>query len=191
MEVLAGFAYAGETHAYLPTERFDEVDLDGHWAFARRRDGYVALWSWRPVAWRAHDPGVTFTNGLVEPFDLVAAGGAENVWVCEVGDVDRWGSFAAFRAAVTAAPVGVEDHGWGDDGAHRGFTVAYSSPAEGQLQVGPDGPLRVDGTEVAIDGYPRMQNPFVTVPAGGTTFALADAIGTWTLDLMTGTRSPA
>ncbi len=190
IEVLAGFAYAEETHAYLPTERFDEVDLDGHWTFARRRDGYVALWSWRPVAWRAHDLGVTFTNGLVEPFDLVAGGGAENVWICEVGDVDRWGSFAAFRDAVTAASVSAEDHGWGEDGAHRGFTVAYASPAEGQLSVGPTGPLQVDGADVPVGGYPRMSNRFVEVPAGGTTFALADDEGSWTLDLMAGTRSP-
>ncbi|HEU5152844.1 MAG TPA: hypothetical protein VFU19_20300 [Iamia sp.] len=188
LDVLAGFAYAGETHAYVPTERFDEVDLDGHWTFARRRDGYVALWSWRPVAWRAHDPAVTFTNGLAEPFDLVAEGGPENVWVCEVGDVDRWGSYAAFRAAVTAAAIDVEDHGWGDDGAHRGFTVAYASPAEGRLEIGPTGPLRVDGEEVPIDGYPRLANPWVTVPEGSARYELTDVEGAWTLDLIAGRR---
>lgn len=188
IEVLAGFAYAEETHAFVPTERFDEVDLDGHWTFARRAEGYLALWSWRPVAWRAHDPADTYTAGLVEPFDLVAGGGASNVWICELGDADRWGSFAAFRSAVLGAGVEVDDHGPGDDGAHRGFTVAYASPAEGLLTVGPTGPLQVDGATVPIDGYPRMRNRFVEVPAGGTTFALADEVGTWTLDLATGTR---
>ncbi|QYG93044.1 hypothetical protein HC251_11765 [Iamia sp. SCSIO 61187] len=191
LDVLAGFGYADETHAYLPTERFDEVVRDGPWTLARRRDGYVALWSWRPVAWRVHDPATTFTNGLVEPFDLVATGGPDDVWVCEVGDADRWGSFAAFAAAVTTAAVEVEDHGWGDDGAHRGFAVAYTSPAEGHIEVGWEGPLRVDGREVAITGYPRMQNRYVEVPTGGTTFALADEHGSWTLDLMAGTRRPA
>jgi hypothetical protein len=188
LDVLAAFRYADETHAFVPTERFDAVDLDGSWVFARRRDGYVALWSWRPVAWRAHDPAVTYTAGLTEPFDLVAGGGADNVWICEVGDADRWGSFDAFRAAVLAATIGVEDHGWGDDGAHRGFTVAYPSPSEGLIQVGPTGPLTVDGAPVEVDGYPRMRNRFVTVPAGGTTYALRDDAGSFTFDLMTGER---
>lgn len=188
LDVLAGFGYAEETHAYLPTERFDEVVVDGPWVLARRRDGYVALWSWRPAAWREHDTAQVWTGGLVEPFDLVAEGGPENVWICEVGDADRWGSFARFGAAVVGAAVEVDDHGWGDDGAHRGFTVAYASPAEGRLEVGPSGPLRVDGAEVPIAGYPRMENRYVTVPDAGTVFALADDHGRWTLDLMAGTR---
>lgn len=191
LDVLAGFAYQDETHAFLPTERFDEVVREGHWTLARRRDGYVALWSWRPVDWRLHDPEGVATFGLAEPFDLVAAGGATNVWVLEVGDVDRWGSFAAFRHAVTSARVAVEDHGWGSDGAHRGFDVAYASPSEGDLEVGWEGPLRVDGQDVAIDGYPRMDNPFTSVATGETTFPIADDEGTWVLDLAAGTRRPA
>jgi hypothetical protein len=188
--VLAAFAYAEATHAYLPTERFDEVGAEGGWTVARRRDGYVAVWSWRPAAWRHHDPAEVFTNGLVEPFDLVAAGGPDNVWVLEVGDVDRWGSFAAFREAIAAADVAVTDHGWGDDGAHRGFDVRYTSPAEGVLEVGPDGPLRVDGEEVPVDGYPRFANRFASVAAGDPVVTIADDHGAFTLDLAAGTRRP-
>ena len=33
------------THAYFPAEAFDEYTLDGPWAFARVRNGYVALWA--------------------------------------------------------------------------------------------------------------------------------------------------
>lgn len=194
LEVLAGFGYAAETHAFVPTERFDEVvhpvETGGHWTFARRRDGYVALWSWRPVAWREHDPAQVATHGLTGPFDLVAAGGPDDVWICEVGDADRWGSFAAFRAAMEEAAIEVEDHGWGDDGAHRGFTVAYASPAEGRLEVGPTGHVRVDGVAVPVDGYPRMANRFVEVPSGGTVVALSDDEGSWTLDLASGRRGP-
>lgn len=191
IDVLAGFGYQPETHAFVPTERFDEVVRDGHWTLARRGDGYVALWSWRPVAWRDHDPATTYTAGLTGPFDLVAAGGADDVWVCEVGDADRWGSFAAFGDAVLAAAVEVDDHGWADDGAHRGFAVRYASPAEGVLEVGWDGPLVVDGVEVPVRGYPRMSHPWAEVPARGTVIPLADADGTWTLDLLAGTRGPA
>jgi len=187
---LAPFAYCDHTHAYLPTERFDEVVTEGAWTVARRRDGYVAVWSWRPTRWAHHDPAEVFTNGLVEPFELVAEGGPDNVWVLEVGDAERWGSFDRFRAAVAAAPVEVEDQGWGDDGAHRGFAVRYASPAEGVVEVDPDGSLRVDGEAVAIDGYPRFANPFSTVAGGDPELTIADDLGAFTLDLAAGTRGP-
>ena len=103
---LDAFGYLPYTHAYFPTERFDEVRQVGGWTFGRKGDGFVALWSWRPTEWRGHDPAVTFTNGLTQPFDLVAPGGAHNVWVSEVGDAGRWGSFDAFVDAVAAAPGG-------------------------------------------------------------------------------------
>ena len=171
LDVLAGFAYLDETHAYFPTERFDEVHRDGRWTIGRRRDGYVGVWSWRPADWRRHDPAHVFTNGLVGDFDLVAEGAA-NVWIVEVGDADRWGDLDAFRARLTAAAVEVEDHGWGPDGAHLGFDVRYESPTEGVLELGWTGPLRVDGVEVVHDADLRMDNPFTTVRRGETRLAI-------------------
>jgi hypothetical protein len=166
LDVLAGFAYCDHTHAYVPTERFDEVHRDGRWTVLRRRGGYVGLWSWRPVSWRVHDPATVFTNGLAHEFDLVADGGPDNVWILEVGDEDRWGDVEEFRERLLAASIEVEDHGWGDDGAHRGFRVRYDSPAEGRLELDWTGPLRVDGQEMPIDGYPRFDNPFTSAAAG-------------------------
>ena len=81
-----------------------------------------------------HDPAI-FTHGLTQPFDLVAPGGADDVWLTQVGDVDRWGSFVAFAAAAAAARIDVADLGGARRG-HRGFDVAYASPAEGALEVG-------------------------------------------------------
>lgn len=189
LDLLSGFTYCDHTHAYVPTERFDEVVRSGPWTIARRGDGYVALWSWRPVEWRTHDPAEVFTNGLTEVFELVAPGGPDNVWILEVGDVDRWEDFDRFAAAIADADVTVVDHGWGDDGAHAGFDVGYTSPAEGRLELGWAGPLRVDGQEVAIDGYPRFENPFSTVPEGGTVVPITDAVDGFTLDLAAGTRT--
>ncbi|HEX2577863.1 MAG TPA: hypothetical protein VHK88_16050 [Aquihabitans sp.] len=190
LDVLAGFAYEARTHAYVPTERFDEVVDERGWTIARRRGGYVAVWSWRPTRWLDHDPAEVFTNGLTERFDLVADGGPDNVWIIEVGDVDRWGTFERFRDEVVRAAVDVVDHGWGPDGAHRGFDVAYRSPAEGRIEVGWTGPLLVEGQEVAIAGYPRFDNPFATVATGDPVVAIADDAGSFTLDLAAGTRRP-
>lgn len=184
---LDAFGYLPYTHAYFPQERFDEVRTVGNWTLGRRGDGYVALWSWRPTQWRSHDPAVTFTNGLTQPFDLVAPGGAHNVWVTEVGDAARWGSFDAFAAAVTAAPLTVTDRGT-QGGVSRGFDVSYASPTEGALAFSWDGPLTVDGTEVPLHGTDRFANRFGTTPVGETTLTITDGPRHVRLDLLTGSR---
>ncbi|MCB0971594.1 MAG: hypothetical protein KDA97_08775, partial [Acidimicrobiales bacterium] len=89
------FPYRDFTHAYFPTERFDEVRQEGNWTLGRKGDGYIALWSMRPVSWREYDPAVYATDDMTEPFDLVAEGGPDNIWVCEVGEAadgtfDEW-----------------------------------------------------------------------------------------------------
>ena len=55
---LTAFRYLDYTHAYFPQERFDEVVQQNGWTFGRKGNGYVALWSWRPMQWRTYtDPG--------------------------------------------------------------------------------------------------------------------------------------
>jgi hypothetical protein len=157
--------YEPYTHAYLPQDHFDEVVRDGHWTFARFRDGYLALWSWRLAEFVDHGPEVP-TNGMTLPFDLVAAGGPDNVWIVECGRAADWGSFEAFRAAVRAAPVAVTARTTGlPDGAYPPFlAVAYGSPSQGAVEFSWTGPLRVAGREIAITGYPRMSNPWAEIP---------------------------
>ena len=184
---LDAFGYLPYTHAYFPTERFDEIRQQGGWTFGRKGDGYVALWSWRPTEWRTHDPAVTFTNGLTQPFDLVARGGADNVWIAEVGNAGRWGSFDAFVAALGAAPVSVTDLGT-TDGVSHGFDVSYGSPTEGTMTFSWTGPLTVGGSEVALHGTDRYANNFGTTPVGQTTVTIADDRARLTVDPTTGVR---
>ncbi len=189
-ELLSAFAYEPATHAYFPTECFDEVVREGRWTFGRRRDGYVALWSWRRPHWRHHDPARTYTGGLTGDFDLVADGGADNVWIVELGDVEASGTFAEFRAAITAAPVEVTDPAWDASGPHPGFAVRYGSPAEGTIASRPDALLEVDGRPVALDHDWRFENPFTSVRRGDPTVPIRDDHGGWILDLAAGTRGP-
>jgi hypothetical protein len=100
-----GFGFRNETHAYVPHAHFDEVVQVGSWTFASKDDGYLALYSWRPTVWRDGQPEVFENGGL--PFDLVAEGGAENVWIIECARAGDWESFEAFRAAITSATVEV------------------------------------------------------------------------------------
>jgi hypothetical protein len=188
--ILDPFRYEPYTHAFFPTEHFDEVRRDGHWTIGRRRDGYVALWSWRPPDWRRHDPQLIYTGGLSGDFDLVAEGGADNVWIVELGDVERSGSFDAFCSSIGAAVVDVVDPEWAATGPHPGFEVRYESPAEGVIESRPDAPLVVDGSPVPLAHDRRFDNPFTSIARGETTVPVVDDRGGWQLDLDGGTRRP-
>ena len=176
-----GFPYRFETHAYFPVAHFDEVVRDGHWTFGRKDDGYVALYSWRPVEWRGGQPEV-FQNGGLD-FDLVAAGGASNVWVVECGNLAEWpGGFAAFQAAFTEDSVTVTP-------ADTGFDVSFVSPTKGVVELGWEGPLTVDGAPQALADYKRYDNPFVQTDFLETRYDVADDGFSLLLDFETDRRS--
>jgi len=176
------FPYRDFTHAFVPQDRFDEVVQDAGWTFARKGDGYIALWSWRATAWRTYDPAVHPMVGMTQPYDLVAEGGPDNVWIVEVGDRAASGSFEEFVAAITAAAPDVTRD---DDG----FTVAWTSPASGEVTFGSTAPFTVDGTEQQLGDHPRHESRWGTVEAFGTTFELGSETATLALDFDAATRS--
>lgn len=160
----AVFPYRDYTHAYVPQDRFDEVVQDGHWTFARKGDGYIALWSWRAPTWRVYDPTVHATDGMVKPFDLVAKGGPDNVWIVEVGERST-ATFAAWRAQILAdEPTVVRDA--------DGFTVDWVSPSSGQLGFGSTAPFTVRGREVSLADFPRHESRLGTVDRLATNYRL-------------------
>jgi hypothetical protein len=159
-----GFDFRAETHAYFPVAHFDEVVRAGNWTFGRKDDGYVALYSWREVAWRGGQPEVFENAGL--DFDLVAEGGADNVWVVECGRLADWpGGFAAFQAAFTDESVTVNP-------TEDAFDVTFASPSHGSVELGWEGPIVVDGVSHALSDYPRFDNPFVTTEFGETKYQI-------------------
>jgi hypothetical protein len=89
--------YPNRTHAYFPRAAFDEVISRGLWTLARLGDAYVALYSARPTTWT--------TEGPYADRELVADGGAQNVWICELGSAADDGSFAAFTERVSGGVV--------------------------------------------------------------------------------------
>ena len=155
------FAYEPYTHAFFPQERFDEVRRRGHWTIARKGDGYLALWSWRLPDWQPYTAEALAARGFTQSFDLVAPGGAENVWIVEVGRAAEWPSFDAFAAAIEAAAVTATPLGAGPGGASLGFDVRFESPSAGVMTFGTSAPLTVGGRARRIRDYPRMHNPWV------------------------------
>lgn len=156
--------YEDYTHAYFPQERFDEVVRDGHWTFGRKGDGYIGLYSWRLPEFIVYDPKVIATDGMVEPFDLRAEGGARNVWIAEMGSASQSGSFAEFQEAVRAAEVEVVEitdaAGLPPRTLVPVFEVRYESPSQGMMEYSWAGPLLVDGREEPVADYRRYDNPW-------------------------------
>jgi len=66
----------GFTHAYFPTQAFDEWRIEGQWAFARVGDGFIALWGDGNL--------VLTTNGRHAAQELRSTGAGE-AWMCHVG----------------------------------------------------------------------------------------------------------
>jgi len=185
---LSSFAYEPYTHAFFPREYFDEVVQKGHWTIGQEADGYVALYSWRPTHWQEYDPAVLAQRDFTDTFDLVADGGSDNVWIVEVGQARDWESFDAFVSAVVDAQVDVFP--LGTDGAiSKGFDVTYASPQEGSIGFGWTAPLTVDGTEVPLHDYPRMDNPWTHADHGSLRFDVHDGDYGVTLDFEAGTRT--
>jgi hypothetical protein len=176
------FGYEDYTHAFVPQDRFDEVVRDGGWTFARKGDGFLALWSWREPEWRDYDPSIHPTDGMEQPFDLVAAGGPDNVWIVEIGDTGTQPDFAAFMDAVRANEPDVTR----DD---TGFTVTWSSPTAGEVGFGSTGPFTIDGVEQPLGDLPRHESQWGTVEHLATTYALRSDAAALTLDFEAATRT--
>ena len=171
------FSYLDYTHAYFPQEHFDEVTEDGNWTFGRKGEGFVALWSMRPVRWREHDPAKVFTHGMTEPFDLVAEGGPDNVWIVQVGDSSTFASFDEFREQLSTAEVSATID-----------AVQYDSPTEGIMTFGWTAPFTVESAEIDLHPAPRMDNPFVQVPFEARTYEITAGDASLVLDFDTWTR---
>lgn len=179
-----GTNYLSMTHAFLPTERFDEVRQVGQWTFARSGGGYLGLWSWRPTRWApvAANPG-----GLTQPYDLVADGGADNVWIVQVGGAGQ--SFEEFVESVAAAPIQVTNDEATSRATDTEFEVSYRSPSEGELRFASSDDLTVDGTVLPLHRTARVDNPYAQVPGGSSSWTIGHDGRTLTLDLATGART--
>jgi hypothetical protein len=177
------FGYRPFTHAYVPQDHFDEVRQVGNWTIVGKSGGYIALWSWRTPTWREYDPAVVATRGMTKPFDLVAEGGADNVWIVEVGS-DSGGSFDDFVNAVTAVDPSVVR----DD---TGFDVSWTSPSSGIIDYSTTGVFLVEGVEHPTSDHPRHESPWGGVDHLSRQYNLTAGTSTWSCDFDTMTRDLA
>jgi len=147
------FSYLPFTRAWFPQDRFDEVRQANGWTLGRKGDGYVALWSERPTEWRPLNSRDSASEGMTQPYDLVAPGGASNVWICEVGGATEHGDFDTFVDSITAATVEVVR-------ASGQIDVHYVSPVEGDLRLGTSTGFKVGGQATPMRDHPRHSSPW-------------------------------
>ncbi len=175
------FEYRPFTHAYVPQDHFDEVRQVGNWTIAAKSGAYIALWSWRTPTWREYDPAVVATNGMTKPFDLVAEGGPDNVWLVEIGS-DDGGTLDDFVAALTAGEPSVVR----DD---AGFTVSWTSPSAGIVDFSSTGPFLIEGEEQQLADFPRHESPWGGIEHLSRQYNLTAGDSTWSNDFDAMTRS--
>jgi hypothetical protein len=135
--------------------------------------------------WRSYDPTVVATRGLVQPFDLVAEGSAENVWIVEVGRRADAGDFSSFVDRIAAAEVEVTRPGGSAGNRQR---ARYVSPTQGELVFSGRGGLTVGGTEVPLTDHPRLESPWGEVCHLGKYLALTEGGSSLVIDFDKGAR---
>lgn len=143
------------SHAYFRKDAFDEVLEQGNWVFGRKGESYIALYSQHTTRWL--EDRYDDTHPVIE----LRADAYDNIWLVEMGDATRWGSFAQFVEAVSGAEVACD-----------GLNIHYQSPSVGRVEFGWHGDLRVKGEAVAIHDYPRFDNPYCHTEFGDTTYRI-------------------
>jgi len=134
------------THAYFPTAAFDEYSFRGKWAFARKDDGYLALWaSQRPKL---------ITRGQ-SAYRELRAFGPRQIWLCQMGRAARDGTFAEFQRKVVAPHTTADSR-----------SVRYHTLNHQLITFGWEDPLLVDGHALELAATTHYENPYCHVEFG-------------------------
>jgi len=144
--------WLGFTHAYFPTAHFDEYALRAGWAFARKRDGYLAL---KATA------GFTLITQGASAYEELRSYGLHNCWICQMGRAAQDGSFRDFQEKVLALAITADE-----------LAVTVESLRGEQIAFGWHSPLRINGGVEAITGFPHYDNPFCSNALGDNTMVI-------------------
>ena len=141
------------THAWIPKDKFDEVFEKNGWIFARKNEGYLALFSQQPYFW--HEEGLKIDGCYIpnnqEDFNReVIVPGKQNIWICQLGRKALDGTFTEFRQKILNAKL-----------ITNGLDVEFHSPGNGVVKFGWKDPFTVNGEYFELDEYPRYDNPYV------------------------------
>ena len=129
------------SHAYFPTFAFDEYRLENGWAFARKNDGYLAIYA---------SSGLSLVESGDDAFFELLAPGPQTAWVVQMGRRTNDGDFVDFYSKVLANPVKVE-----------GLAVEWQNLRGDLLQFAWSGPFQRNGESIPLSYAKRYEGPFV------------------------------
>jgi hypothetical protein len=142
--------WMGFTHAYFPIHAFDEVAFregrypsPAQWAFARKGDGYLALWA---------SSGLEVVEDGPSAQRELRAYGTEVAWLCQMGNAALDGEFAAFQERVLGQPVEV--------GALTDTGVAWTTLRGDRLHLNWSDPFMRNDDAVVFDAAHHIQSPY-------------------------------
>jgi len=154
------------THAYFPSETFDEYVLDGPWAFARVHRGYVGLWG---------DGDLRLTAAGPHTAQELRSAGPGRAWACRAARAATDGEFGQFCRTMRAHAPRIADG-----------RVSWSTPSGRALELAWTGPLVVDGRPFDPTAFPHYDNLYTHTPMGAAAMDVASPIERLHLDLVKG-----
>ena len=127
------------THSHFPAERFDEVVVEGRYAFGRIGDTYAAFVGLNPLSYA---PGTT--DDLVQQ-------GRDAFWIFEAGSEREDGNFDLFMERIRSNEVRYENGELRYVSAGRELSLEYQ------------GEFAIDGVAQDLQ-YLRFDSPYATAP---------------------------
>jgi hypothetical protein len=136
------------SHAYVPVYEFDEFKLRDGWCFVHKGTGYLALTATQGIELVTRGPGA---------YRELRSHGAQNVWLCQMGQSTLHGDFRSFQRQVLAL-----DLEWGE------LAVKYATLSGDRLSFGWHGPFTVNGSEQPLSGFKHYEGPYCNAESGAT-----------------------
>ncbi len=143
--------------------RLTNMSLDGPWAFARVRNGYVALWA---------DGDLRLTPAGPHAAQELRSGGPGGVWACRAARAAADGDFGQFCRTMRAHAPRITDG-----------RVSWRVPHGRTLDAAWTGPLLVDGRPFDPTAFPHYDNLYTHTPMDADAMDLASPVERIHLDL--------
>ncbi len=153
------------THLFFPRAAFDEVRAEGNWIFARKGDGYAAVWTSTTGVWTTIGTWTDCEVRLSAPC---------NGTLAFVGDRELDGAFGAFvTRAKQLAPT------WDPESA----TLSAILPDQAEPTIVAHDTGASHGGRQLSTRHARVTTPWGSLPLGQLAFQLAPPRGHFALDL--------
>lgn len=130
-------------HAYLPKKEFDEINETDGFIFVRSDTSYAALKL-------LGEPYVWTTEGEWKEREVIS-NGRRNGTICEVGQMDAFGSFENFCAEIRSNRI---------DFDREKMKLSYHSRQNGKLTIDKKGLREVNDKQADLD-YPSFRSPYM------------------------------